>query len=301
MPDLLLIALAGFCASFVDGALGMGFGPTSSTILLGSGLAPAAVSATVNLAKVATGISGPRPIGASTTSTGGSWCASRSPGAQEPSSASRSSPTWTVTGSGRSWPLAAAHRAAHPRPVQPGDGGAAARRIERFAVVRCAGRGNCRRRRRRHQRPRRRLGAGGDPLPAASRAATALCGRIREHGRGRRGRGRFRLAPCVAGGCGHRRADGARHARRRRCREPRVGMADPVPPVAWPGSSRRRPAPADKRPGAGGLGRRRPPAVARLLRGAPCGGCGDLSVHGQGGPGGWPAPEVEHHTLNFSV
>ena len=49
-------SLAGFAASLVDGALGMGFGPTSSSILLGTGLAPAAVSTTVNLAKVATGI-----------------------------------------------------------------------------------------------------------------------------------------------------------------------------------------------------------------------------------------------------
>lgn len=56
MSELLLIALAGFVASLVDGALGMGFGPTSSTILLGTGLSPAAVSTTVNLAKVATGI-----------------------------------------------------------------------------------------------------------------------------------------------------------------------------------------------------------------------------------------------------
>jgi len=54
--ELLLVALAGFCASLVDGALGMGFGPTSSTILLGTGLAPASVSTTVNLAKVATGL-----------------------------------------------------------------------------------------------------------------------------------------------------------------------------------------------------------------------------------------------------
>src|SRR5688572_17915280 len=56
MRDLLLFAVAGFAASLVDGALGMGFGPTSSSILLGSGLSPAAVSTTVNLAKVATGI-----------------------------------------------------------------------------------------------------------------------------------------------------------------------------------------------------------------------------------------------------
>jgi hypothetical protein len=54
--ELLVIALAGFAASLVDGALGMGFGPTSSTILLSTGLSPAAASTTVNLAKVATGI-----------------------------------------------------------------------------------------------------------------------------------------------------------------------------------------------------------------------------------------------------
>ncbi len=51
-----MIALAGFCASMVDGALGMGFGPTSATILLSSGISPAATSATVNIAKVATGL-----------------------------------------------------------------------------------------------------------------------------------------------------------------------------------------------------------------------------------------------------
>jgi hypothetical protein len=56
MPDLLLFALAGFAATFVDGALGMGFGPTSSSILLGSGLAPAAASTCVNIAKVVTGV-----------------------------------------------------------------------------------------------------------------------------------------------------------------------------------------------------------------------------------------------------
>lgn len=54
--DLFLVLLAGFAASLVDGALGMGFGPTSSSILLGTGLAPGAVSTTVNLAKVVTGI-----------------------------------------------------------------------------------------------------------------------------------------------------------------------------------------------------------------------------------------------------
>ncbi len=55
--ELLVVFLAGFAASFVDGALGMGFGPTSSSILLGTGLSPAGISVTVNLVKVATGIS----------------------------------------------------------------------------------------------------------------------------------------------------------------------------------------------------------------------------------------------------
>ena len=57
MDELLIVFLAGFVASFVDGSLGMGFGPASSSILLGTGLSPAAVSTTVNLAKVATGVS----------------------------------------------------------------------------------------------------------------------------------------------------------------------------------------------------------------------------------------------------
>jgi len=56
MPNLWLVGLAGFFASMVDGALGMGFGPTSSSILLSSGVSPAAASASVNLAKVATGV-----------------------------------------------------------------------------------------------------------------------------------------------------------------------------------------------------------------------------------------------------
>ena len=51
-----MVFVAGFAASFVDGALGMGFGPTSSSILLGTGMSPAGVSTTVNLAKVATGL-----------------------------------------------------------------------------------------------------------------------------------------------------------------------------------------------------------------------------------------------------
>lgn len=58
MDQLVVVALAGFLATFVDGALGMGFGPTSSTVLLSGGMAPGAVSTTVNLAKVVTGAAG---------------------------------------------------------------------------------------------------------------------------------------------------------------------------------------------------------------------------------------------------
>ena len=56
MSDLFVVGLAGFLASLVDGALGMGFGPTSTTILLSNGISPVSASATVNLAKVATGL-----------------------------------------------------------------------------------------------------------------------------------------------------------------------------------------------------------------------------------------------------
>jgi uncharacterized membrane protein YfcA len=56
VSELLLVALAGFAAALVDGALGMGFGPTSSSILLSAGVSPAAASTTVNLAKVVTGL-----------------------------------------------------------------------------------------------------------------------------------------------------------------------------------------------------------------------------------------------------
>lgn len=58
MEQLILVTVAGLAASLVDGALGMGFGPTSSSLLLAAGLAPAAVALTVNLAKIATGAAG---------------------------------------------------------------------------------------------------------------------------------------------------------------------------------------------------------------------------------------------------
>jgi uncharacterized protein len=54
MLPLLLVALAGFGAQLVDGSLGMGYGLTSSTLLIAIGLAPAAASASVHLAEIGT-------------------------------------------------------------------------------------------------------------------------------------------------------------------------------------------------------------------------------------------------------
>ena len=54
MTGLILIALAVFGASFIDGALCMGFGVTSTTLLLAVGLSPALASASVHLAKLGT-------------------------------------------------------------------------------------------------------------------------------------------------------------------------------------------------------------------------------------------------------
>jgi uncharacterized membrane protein YfcA len=59
MPTLLAIAFAGFIAQLVDGSLGMGYGVTSTTLLLTLGLAPALASASVHLAEIGTsGVSG---------------------------------------------------------------------------------------------------------------------------------------------------------------------------------------------------------------------------------------------------
>ena len=55
MPTTFIaLALVGFVAQLVDGALGMAYGVTSTTLLLSVGLAPAAASASVHLAEVGT-------------------------------------------------------------------------------------------------------------------------------------------------------------------------------------------------------------------------------------------------------
>jgi uncharacterized membrane protein YfcA len=51
---LLVLAFVGLLAQLVDGALGMGYGVTSTTLLLVAGIAPASASASVHLAEVGT-------------------------------------------------------------------------------------------------------------------------------------------------------------------------------------------------------------------------------------------------------
>ncbi|MGW1497347.1 sulfite exporter TauE/SafE family protein [Streptomyces mirabilis] len=54
MRTLILLALAGLGAQLVDGSLGMAYGVTSTTLLLGMGTNPAVASATVHLAEIGT-------------------------------------------------------------------------------------------------------------------------------------------------------------------------------------------------------------------------------------------------------
>jgi uncharacterized protein len=54
MPSLLVLAVVGLFAQLVDGSLGMAYGVTSSSLLLVSGIAPAAASAAVHLSEVGT-------------------------------------------------------------------------------------------------------------------------------------------------------------------------------------------------------------------------------------------------------
>src|SRR5918996_6553946 len=54
MPKLLLFGMVGVLAQLIDGALGMAYGLTSTTLLVAVGTAPAAASATVHLAELGT-------------------------------------------------------------------------------------------------------------------------------------------------------------------------------------------------------------------------------------------------------
>jgi uncharacterized membrane protein YfcA len=54
VPALIVLIVIGFLAQLVDGALGMAYGATSSTLLLAYGLSPATASASVHLAEIGT-------------------------------------------------------------------------------------------------------------------------------------------------------------------------------------------------------------------------------------------------------
>ncbi len=54
MRNLIVLAVVGLFAQLVDGALGMAYGVTSSSLLLATGIAPAAASAAVHLSEVGT-------------------------------------------------------------------------------------------------------------------------------------------------------------------------------------------------------------------------------------------------------
>jgi uncharacterized protein len=54
MNEMGFYVFAGFLAQVIDGALGMGYGVSASSLLLGGGIAPAAASATVHAAEVFT-------------------------------------------------------------------------------------------------------------------------------------------------------------------------------------------------------------------------------------------------------
>jgi uncharacterized protein len=54
MTEFWTFAIVGFLAQLVDGTLGLGFGIISASVLLGQGIAPALVSASVNAAKIPT-------------------------------------------------------------------------------------------------------------------------------------------------------------------------------------------------------------------------------------------------------
>ncbi|MCW2797376.1 sulfite exporter TauE/SafE family protein [Nocardioides sp.] len=56
MRKLVILALVGLVAQLVDGSLGMGYGVTSSTLLVAGGLGPAAASAAIHFSEIGTSL-----------------------------------------------------------------------------------------------------------------------------------------------------------------------------------------------------------------------------------------------------
>ena len=86
MRKLVLLALVGLAAQLVDGSLGMGYGMTSSSLLLLAGLSPALASASVHLAEIGTTLA----TGGSATPTPAWWSGWGCPVRWGPSAAPRS-------------------------------------------------------------------------------------------------------------------------------------------------------------------------------------------------------------------
>src|SRR3546814_8321060 len=56
MRKLIVLAVVGLVAQLIDGSLGMAYGVTSSTLLLATGMAPAAASAAVHFSEIGTSL-----------------------------------------------------------------------------------------------------------------------------------------------------------------------------------------------------------------------------------------------------
>ncbi|HTN99734.1 MAG TPA: TSUP family transporter, partial [Microthrixaceae bacterium] len=56
MEQLIVFALAGLVAQFIDGSLGMGFGVIGTSMLVASGASAASASAVIHAAKVGTAV-----------------------------------------------------------------------------------------------------------------------------------------------------------------------------------------------------------------------------------------------------
>jgi uncharacterized protein len=67
--EVILFACIGFVAQVIDGALGMAYGVTATTMLLGLGVAPPVASASVHTAEVFTTVYPEQLIGVLATST----------------------------------------------------------------------------------------------------------------------------------------------------------------------------------------------------------------------------------------
>src|SRR4028119_2003541 len=56
MRKLIVIGVVGLLAQLIDGSLGMAYGVTSTTLLLATGIAPAAASAAVHFSEIGTSL-----------------------------------------------------------------------------------------------------------------------------------------------------------------------------------------------------------------------------------------------------